>query len=100
METARELNGAYFTGGGWFSLSFYVPRCCGVAAVPGVNVGGRGRGERGTRQSLTSGAEGEESLVLDRCKLMWLVESGLCAVMSGKRTGPFSLQKERFETPW
>lgn len=44
METGHELNGAYSTGGGWFSLSFYVLCCYGIEAVPGVNVGDQGRG--------------------------------------------------------
>lgn len=52
METAPELNSAYFTGRGWFSLSFYVLHCYGVEAAPGVNVGDEGRGEMGTGQSL------------------------------------------------
>lgn len=100
METARELNGAYSTEGGWFSLSFYVLCCYGIEAIPGVNMGDWGRRERGTRQSLNSKAEGEESLFLDQYKLTWLVDSGLCAVMSRKHMGAFSLQKKRFETPW
>lgn len=55
---------------------------------------------RAEDQSPDSKAEGEESLFLDQYRLTWLVDSGLCAVMSRKLIGPFSLQKERFETPW
>lgn len=58
-------------------------------------------GERGGQGSpFNSKAEFEESLFLDWFKLRWPVDSGLCAVMSRKHVGPFSLQKEKFETPW
>lgn len=89
METTHELHGASFTARGWFLLSFYVLHCYGVEAVPGMNVGDQG--ERGGQGSLfDSKAEGEESLFLDWFKLMWPVDSGLCAVMSRKHNGaPF-----------
>lgn len=47
METAREFNdGAYFTGGGWFSVFSAILYCYGMEAVPGVNVGDRGRRDK------------------------------------------------------
>lgn len=60
--------------------------------------GGEQRGGQGS--PFNNKAEGEESLFLVSFKLRWPVDSGLCAVMSRKHVGPFSLQKERFETPW
>lgn len=58
----------------------------------------RGEERGGQGSPFNSKEEGEESLFLGHYELMWPVDAGLCAVMSRKHIGPFSLQKERFET--
>lgn len=50
METAHEFNDdTYFPGGGWFLVFSAVLYRYGMEAVPGVNVGDRGRRGKGDK---------------------------------------------------